>query len=738
MTHSGFILKALVLAFCGIFLIGLGPAKGFGAGWALSTEAFPIPETKEVVKETEHPPVITPVEEAPGPDRFSAQLELPGSQKKAAGISEQAPKIVPLAVPPPAVSQTRPGLTARGYTSRYFHLDRPRLGLGLSYEFEEERTKAGGNETTDTSNEFRERLPIEASGWAYHPAFCKFTLDFVPEWSQTKRNLDPGPSASDNVFVPSYAVDAIFLEPKPYTLHAFANRRELKLRSAFSQPTDTTIDTYGGDLRLKYYKALPTFFKYTHTDTDQSGFFDSTGAREDFQLSSQHTTKKSTTTLNSSYSDDERTSAGDTVRVKTFDGNLGNEYNIAGDQRKSLFSTLRYRWTDTESQESKEYSLAENMYWRHTDKLYTNYIFSYDKRDTDVFDSETTAGRASLQHLLYENLTTSISTGFNLNDFTGGEENAYDGSLDFLYTRKIPWGVLNLRSGWDYRYTTREGTEGLVTVTDEPHVLTTGEVTLLDNENVDVDTIFVTDVTGTIAYIENVDYTIEEAGAFTRISRTTVGAIANGQTVLVDYRFLRDPAFDDTLFNQAYGIQFYLWNALTLSYGYRHADQNIVSGPPPENPIDDTTQAAEIRLDLRWTDTRLTYEDRDRSSGTSSRRWLASQTFRIRPARRLSFDITGTYGETEFTDVGETQNQYGGSSRLLWRPAGWCRFRMEGFYSKITGDVEDRIDANFLAVLELSYRIWRGSAGYYYDRSGSSDAYRNRHALKFDIIRILW
>ena len=110
----------------------------------------------------------------------------------------------------------------------------------------------------------------------------------------------------------------------------------------------------------------------------------------------------------------------------------------------------------------------------------------------------------------------------------------------------------------------------------------------------------------------------------------------------------------------------------------------------------------------------------------------------MRPARRFVWDITGSYGETKFTDVGEKQKQYGGSSRLIWSPTGWSRFRMEGFLTKITGDVQDQLDANFFAGIELYYRIWRGVAGYYYDRSGSSDEFRNRHALKFEIIRILW
>ncbi len=731
MTHSGLIFKVLALACCGLFLMGFEPARG-------STD--PISGTTAVSAETEHPPVIHSVAAAPFLDRLLAQTEKPGLPKQAAGVSEQAQTIVPLEVTSrPVRSSTRPGFTPYGYTSRYFHLDRARVGVGLSYTFEEERRKVSGNdETTDTSNEFREQLPIEASGWAYHPAFCRFTLGFVPEWSQTKRDVDPGGSSSDNVFVPSYAVDAFFLEPKPYTVHTFASRRELKLRSAFTEPTDSTIETYGADLRLKYYKFLPTFLKYAHTDIDQSGFYDSNGEREDFQLTSQHITQRSTTTLNAVYSDDKRTSEGDTVRVKTFDGSLGNEYYIAGSQRKTLNSALGYLWTDTDSQETKNYTISENLLWRYTDTFFTNYIFSYNKRDTEAFDSDTTAFQGRLQHLLYENLTTSIATGFNLNDFTGGQEDAYYGNLDFLYTRKIPWGVLNLRSGWDYRYTTREGNEALITVTDEPHVLTTGEVTLLDNENVEIDTIFVTDITGTIPYILGVDYNIEALDPFVRISRTTTGAIGNGQTVLVDYRFLSDPAYDDTVFNQAYGIQFIFWKALTLSYGYQHAKQDVVSGTPPDNTLDNTTQVAEIRLNLGWTDTRLTFEDRDRTDETSTRRWLASQTFRIRPIRRLSFDITGTYGKIEFTDVGEEQQQYGGSSRLLWAPLGWCRFRAEGFVNKITGDVEDRIDANLFAGVEFYYRIWRGAAGYYYDRSGSDDAYRKRHAVKFEIIRILW
>jgi hypothetical protein len=703
-----------------------------------ASELSPAPGTISAKRESEKPQKMRAGADQSKPTMNTAQLQETDPDAEKPGQSPaQSREIIPLEVQPPI----RRG--PAGYTSRYFQVARPRLGLGLSYDFEEERRGEPGSDNKDKSNEFRQRLELDTNGWIYHPALCTFSLRFVPEWVQTLREDDSGENSTDTSFQPVYAIDALFLEPKPYTLHGFAERREIRLRSAFSQVSDTTIDTYGGDLRLKY-EVLPTFFKYTHTDTDQSGFFESTGNRDDFQLSGSHSTSNSYTNLTSHYTDNEQTSDGATTGVKTFDGSLGNEYNFAGNRTKKLLSSLSYRWSETDpsegsSSEASFFQIRENLFWRYTPKLYTDYLLSYQRSDTDGFDRDTTTLRARIQHLLYENLTTTAEAGANLNDTTAGRENIYDSGLNFNYQRKIPWGSLNLSADFDYVFTDRSGfDESVIQVNDEPHVLTTGVVTLLDNADVSTGTIVVTDITGTTVYAENVDYTIGQVGNFTSISRTTVGAIANGQTVLVDYQYTSDPTFDDTIFNQAYGIQFYLWNALTLAYRYQNANQHIVSGPHPDNPIDDTAHRAEVRLNLGWTDTRLTLEDTDRSSGISTTAWVASQTFRLRPVSRFFADFTGSYGMTDFKDTNETQDQYGLSGRLFWTPTGWCRFRVEGFLNKISGDVQDTTDSSLSAGVEFSYRIWKGGIFYYFDNSKVEDASRKRQAVRVEILRILW
>jgi hypothetical protein len=697
MTHMGRILKAAAHILCGLSLIAISPAKS---------------------------------------NAIDAKSEEISNQD-----SRQIQEIVPLEVPSrPSRVRAPMGLTPRGYTSRYFHAERPRLGLGLSYEFEEERREGPGTDTKDQSQEFKERLAIETRGWAYHPALLKYTLRFEPEWSQSIEDRDPGPSDSDNVYLPGYFADATILDPKPYTFYLFGSRTNSVFRSAFAASSDVTTDSYGGDLRLKY-KILPTTLGYTHVDLDQSGFFDRQDVRDDYRLSARNLSGKSNTSLNAIYSDSEQTNEGNTTNLKTSNGTLQNIFDIAGNRKITLNSILTYRYSDTDFSDSSGVRWNENLSWRHTDKLRTDYDFSYDRSETGDFDRDITSLGAQLTHLLYENLTTTLGGNATFNDFSGGQENSYGPRLDLLYQRKIPWGNLSLNSGWNYRITTREGEDTLVPVIDEPQTLFTGVVTLLDNDQVNLNSpITVTDITGTRIFVENQDYRLIPRDSFVQIERNVSGDIADGQTVLVDYFFFSDPAFDDALFSQIYGIQFYLWKALTLSYRYQKIDQDILSGPTPNSTVDDTTHAAEMQYDVRWSNTQLTFEDIDSSSRVSSRRWRAQQTFTFRPWRPLFFNIRGFYQQTEFKDRNDTEDFYGLRSKLVWTPVRWCRFELEGFHDKVSGDTQERTQTGLNADLNLNYRIWNGNISYDFLKleDENSNEKRISQTLLFEIIRIIW
>lgn len=621
----------------------------------------------------------------------------------------------------------------------YFHIERPKLALEFSYEFEEEERDNPNFHTEDTSHEFREALELETEGWIYHPGLLIYTVGVRPEWEQRIEDRSEEGRESRSDFLEGYDVYATFLQYKPYTLNLFARRYETAVGSAFAKESETETDTYGASLLFKY-PVLPTTLSYTHSDSSQTGFFVYDEDVDDFSLSMRHYVKSSDTRLNATYTDRERTTnVLTTTRVENSNNYITNYFDITGDRRKVLNSFLFYNWTDDDTGTTSTFRVSERFHWKHREDLRSDYEATYNNDRFEDFHSERLFGAAGLTHLLYENLTTTLRGDANLQDFNGGSENVYGGRLNFDYRRRIPWGMLNINIGQDYEIATREGTEKLIQVIDESHVLTTGVVTLLDNENVDISSITVTDITGTIVYVENVDYTIAVIDSFVRISRTTFGAIANGQTVLVDYLYLSEPPFDDTTWGQSYGVNFDLWSALGLYYRFDRWKQQILSGPRPDNPIDDTTHTGEVRLDWRWSSTRLSYEDADLRSGVSTERWFAEENLTFRPAKGLFSLISGRFGETRFTDTDEKEEFYGLEARVDWVPTRWSKLRLEGFWENISGDIEETVNTGVSSTLELYYRIWSGKLTYTFldEDDQLNDDRRTNHYLLFQIRREL-
>ncbi|MFQ5484772.1 MAG: hypothetical protein ACE5DO_05485, partial [Desulfobacterales bacterium] len=502
--------------------------------------------------------------------------------------------------------------------------------------------------------------------------------------------------------------------------------------------SETETDRYGADLSLKY--KIRTDLNYTHLQSRQTGFYTSDEDSDDYRLAMSHRIDKSDTRLNAVYNDNRRTTRGIPISTRSTNADLQNYYNITGDRRFMLNSFGSYRLTESDLFENTGLRLSESLDWKHRENLRSRYRLEYDQNSSGDFDNRTTTLGASITHLLYENLTTTAAGDASFNDFTNGSEQKYGGHLDFDYRRSIPWGMLNLFTRFDYEMTDRSLTPSLIQVVNESHVLKTGDLTLLDKENVVIDSIRVTNLTGTTVYLKDIDYRITEMGSFVRISRTTFGDIDDGEQVLVSYQYFSNPPFDDTLFSRSYGASVNLWSALTLSYSFSHVKQDVVSGTPPEHLADDTTQRAEVRLNWRWTDTRLTYEDETRQSGISTTTWRAEEALTFRPTRRIFFRLSGRIGEREFKETNETEDFTGLSANIDWLPVRWCKLSLEGFQDKVSGETEKTEDTGITAELELSYRIWSFRVFYDYvdEKDDIVDYQRRRQSLLIELVRTLW
>jgi len=593
----------------------------------------------------------------------------------------------------------------KAFAERQFYIERPKLAAELSYNLESDVSKGPFGESRYLSHAFMERLEIETKGWAYHPAFVLYTLKLSPEWDQTLEKPDAGGETSRSAFRLYYSLEMTLLKYKRYTMTLFARRSRSVLTNSFGGRSEVEGNTYGATLGLKY-RALPTTLSYTHAASNYGGFYKSKETRDDIRLYMRHQGKNNDTKFKAAYSDRERIRLETASDVKSLSGDLQNTYRITPDNRILLSSGLAFMRSEADFSTVSSASLSEALNWRHTKNLSSYYNLNYSIQRLGDSQSDSKSAGAGLSHSLYENLTTSASVG--------ASDDSYGGDLNVNYRRSIsiPHGAINLSAGHNYRVTYRTAGEAFLQVLDESHVLSTGDVTSLNNRNVDLDSIVITNADHTIIYVKDIDYTIETMGTSVRLSRTYFGAIADGDPVLASYTYLSNPVFDSSAFGQSYGLGLNLWSVWSINYGYSHSQEYFLSGIPPETLGSSTTQTVDSGLDLKWSVTTLHYEDLENNSGISNSRWFASENLKFKLRDNLFLGISGNYGETTLKDKNETDKFYGVKSSLQWKFSRWASLSLEGNYSRSDGISKKTEGKGGSALIQWFYGILSGDISY--------------------------
>jgi len=628
------------------------------------------------------------------------------------------------------------GTTAMG--DPFFKIERPHIGLKFSYEFDDEKTINPNFDGRDVSHTFIEGFKLQTGGWVYHPALMEYHLRVEPEFQQERQRVNHGALRHNDTVIQAYEAHASIFQYKPYTFTLFGSRTRDRLRASFTENTDTDTDKYGGTFSL-HYPVLPTTFGYTHTEEDQKGFFDTFENRNEYTLSMRKIFESARIHLDGKYTDRDRTERKVDIRdrVTYITAGYNDDFSSKG---KYLLSTTGFFDRETGSVvDSTSYNGTAIFNWRHRRNLSTRYFLSYDDIDNSGFRTQIARGDVTLVHLLYENLTTTLTLQGLDSSFTGGREDKYIGEADFDYWRRIPGGEINVFIDHAYERVDQSFGEIFRQVTDEPQNLTSGFATFLDNENVDKSSVVVSDTTGTITYIENIDYTLTESGNLLKVARTPFGAIVNGQAVLVDYRFLSNPAFDYDRILQRYGVSFNFWEAWRIYYSYERSRQSFQGGVHPDELQKTRIQRAGTELTIGVFDTSFSYEDLNDTLGSSTETWRGDEILTFPLRKNLLTRINGYYGETLLKDDSERRKLYGGRTNIQWMPGRYIRFEVEAFQDRVDGITEDFTNTGASSRLEIIGHVWHLGLFYrYLDQDDKfTDEERMEHSVLIEIRREL-
>ena len=629
---------------------------------------------------------------------------------------------------------------------RVFFIELPKLELGGYYRLVDEERQTPSLKTKTTNIRFRESMTIETNGWIYHPDLMDFHLAAEPELQQEtfrQNQVATTPTRSYHSYTSLLAFDAgaTLLKHKPVSLNIFANRKTGNIDLTDAQDSDITSETLGTRLNFNN-PTLPASIAVIHRKLDQTGFYQLYEDRNEVDVNIRHNAKKSVTQLNVLYNNSDTTNTtfeAIDISSRTTSTELTNAYFITDDNRVRLDSQIYNMRADYNGQDQNTWIVSENLFWSHSKNLLTRYRADYNRNEFGGFVNEETRLSAALTHHYMDQLTTDAGIAAAINKFDGGSEDHYKSNAGVLYHHPIPWGSVQLGAAYDYDVTNRSGTQRIVPA-QERLTLSTGTETLLSKENVDPGSIVVTDITGVTVYTENIDYQVDMVGPNVSISRTLMGAIANGQQINVYYSYQINSPYDDSRFGQKYQLSLAMWSFLHLAYSLSRIDQDILSGEPPIDPLHDTSHTVRLGFVTRWSDTEFLYDQQDRTNSNSSKTRSITQRINFRLARNYFVNLTGDIGDRDFTDLTETEKFYSFGTRIGWTPRPWCNLSLNYLRNKISSDRRDELDTEFATTAQLRYGVWTGSISYRLrdqdDKQNGNSLWRQEAIIK--ITRHFW
>ncbi|MDP3696123.1 MAG: hypothetical protein Q8R42_08425, partial [Desulfocapsaceae bacterium] len=153
-----------------------------------------------------------------------------------------------------------------------------------------------------------------------------------------------------------------------------------------------------------------------------------------------------------------------------------------------------------------------------------------------------------------------------------------------------------------------------------------------------------------------------------------------------------------------------------------------------------TIQRTDIRYDIGWSSTSLSYEDNNRLSSPAYTRSEIQETLTYRPQLQIYLSVKGYLGQTVYKDHDETNDFYGGIATFDWLLNRWSKVRLEGFYDKASGDYDETENTGLKAGLEFRYRIWTTRLSYQYTDQNyiKTDSQRTEQLTRVEIIRAMW
>lgn len=456
-------------------------------------------------------------------------------------------------------------------------------------------------------------LLLRTSSSIVHPNFLMLDIDagYTPESSRDKFIITP--NQAEVRTLKKIGINGQFLQQKKVSLNFFENYDESYSTRENLSNIKSKNRLLGGILNLNN-KIIPITFNASSRKWDEEEVKSGRKYTLDQNTYGAQMSKSFSAHDRNSfkYSHDEYVNINQNLfRIANTTENLDfTSYVSLGSKRKFNLNTLVSDFNQRGNMNLRRLQASENINAGLTKRITFFGNYSYNKIGQDFSNLSQHSVDAHLQHQLFESLQSKINADFNFINHTVYQEFNRRAGIEFNYTKKIPTGQLLINYRFDRYHQDYKSDPFLVYVANESYVLSDNKINLLRIADINIESVVVRDVTGTIIYQKGIDYLAISRKNFVEIRRIPGGKIEDNSTVYVDYNATQPGSYKYDSNTQVFSTSIYLLKNL-LSLNYRYSTQGYSNLEKTDRVTLNyfTQNLVGCRLDFGFIETGAEYED---------------------------------------------------------------------------------------------------------------------------------
>ena len=502
-----------------------------------------------------------------------------------------------------------------------------------------------------------------------------------------------------------------------------------------------TVDTWRYGARAGWtHEPFSLMANYTHRDEDINALSGLSSAHEDIVgLNARHLRDTGQTSLDYSFTDYNRMDYGSATSGDDHIITLADNERFGSHEQNRLDSSVNYARHDFITEPSDELSALVNLLLEHSPKLSTSYGAVYDRYQTDGFTSDSLALEASLQHQLYENLSSGLlvhGSDYETSGESGsGFNRRYGVGLNLNYFRNLSSTArLSLNNALLADHVDQQN---INVVHNEAHSFLLGaggagpNSFFLNLPEVRWSSIVVWRTDHTQQFVSGIDYQLTLNGAITQLERLAGSLMPDN--VVVDYETEPSSAGSYETLSETFGARLDLFHNLWGLYGRMNFSRN--NAAVGLRIPDYTSYTLGSDLNWRWARAGAEYSFYDSTfSSYRVERLFQSLRFRLDSASTLGVEFSEAW--TDYLSAQRQEQDYRVMVHFHRSLSRRLRLDVQGGYDWRRGPGVDQDLATFRADLGYSFGRFNLMAGYDFEQDIFLETeFRDRHLFTLRLKR---